>query len=129
MVTFKNVTEYRSFTDGDLVGIKGTQGNFIFKHVARDLKTDEVRWVSVYGPVGKYAQWRSFTLDRLRPLTAKKRKVSTSKAHAEKVANNAAPKNEAKLIREWCATNKIEVNGMGRIPTEIRDRYRKEVGA
>jgi hypothetical protein len=121
-----NTTEWDGFTDG------GNVGNWIFKSVALDNQTDQPLWVSVYGPVGKYSAWRSFTLDRLRPLTsraAKRRAQSTARAAAllaeAKIKSIPPPKGEAKLIRAWASENDIELNAMGRIPVEIRDRYIK----
>jgi hypothetical protein len=120
------VQSYNGFELNDIVSVSGLKGNFIFKGAALDSETHRPLWISVVGPMGNDRMWRSFTPDKVKPLTKAKRLVSQSKHHVEKAEREVAKAQAGPTparIRSWAAQNGFTVSPKGRIPAEVREAY------
>src|SRR6185437_6589219 len=74
------------FVDGDLIDVIGLQGTWTFKYAHISKETEEVVAVTVIGgtggPMGN-VQFRTFTPDRLRPLSKAKAKTRVNRKAAK----------------------------------------------
>jgi|SRR6185437_11829017 len=77
------------FVDGDLIDVTGLQGTWTFKYAHISKETEEVVAVTVYGGTGGpkgVLQFRTFTPDRLRPLSKAKAKTRVNTKTAKERA-------------------------------------------